>query len=71
MATGDHLPGIESDYTTLTPRQVADELGVSLVTLANWRQEPERGPAHLRLGYRTVRYERSAVETFKARRRQR
>lgn len=55
----------------MTPAEVADELRVSRLTLAEWRQEPGRGPDFVRLGYRTVRYERSAVRRFTRERRNR
>lgn len=46
----------------LTPKQVAEWLGVSPQSLADWRYQ-RTGPAFTRLG-RMVRYERVACEAF-------
>ncbi len=55
----------------LTPAQVAELLQVSTATLAAWRRIENRGPVSTRLGHRTVRYRRTAVEAFVASREQR
>ncbi|SIT72493.1 AlpA family transcriptional regulator [Microbacterium sp. RU33B] len=47
----------------LDQHQVAHLLGVSSRTLEDWRMMSQ-GPSFLKLGYRTVRYELSAIETF-------
>ena len=39
----------------MTPREMADRLGVALITLRKWRQQG-KGPRYLKLGYRTIRY---------------
>ena len=44
----------------VSARQAAGLLGVSEATLKQWRLR-DRGPAYVRLGGRTVRYERSAL----------
>lgn len=52
----------------LTPRELADELGVSLQTLANWRWSGV-GPRYTKLGDgRTspVRYRRADVDAWLA-----
>lgn len=47
----------------LRPIQVAHLLGVELSTIIRWRRE-HIGPDFVRLGHRTVRYRRSAVDAF-------
>lgn len=47
----------------LTPKQLADELGVSKSTLARWRAEGG-GPPPTQAGPKTVLYERSGVERW-------
>lgn len=47
----------------LDQQQVAHILGVSPRTLEDWRMM-NQGPGYLKLGYRTVRYEQSAIEAF-------
>ncbi len=56
MAQNDNDP-------LLLPEDVAKRLGVPVSRLASWRLL-EKGPAFVRLGYRTVRYRQSAVEAF-------
>lgn len=48
----------------VTTRQLADILGVSVVSLELWRRQG-RGPAYIRLG-RAVRYDMADVETWVA-----
>ena len=47
----------------VTARQAAGMLGLSEGTLKQWRLR-DRGPAYVRLGGRTVRYERAVVEEW-------
>jgi len=47
----------------LSPEKVADFLGVSKETLAQWRSE-RRGPPYVKLENRLVRYWRSALENY-------
>ena len=47
--------------------QAADELGVAVQTLRNWRSN-RRGPAYLKLG-RSVRYRVEDIEHYKLRKR--
>ncbi|WP_413800120.1 helix-turn-helix transcriptional regulator [Streptomyces iranensis] len=57
------------DGSDLTPVQLADELGVSVGTLANWRWRGE-GPRYLKLGSgrsSPIRYQREDVDAWKAR----
>jgi predicted DNA-binding transcriptional regulator AlpA len=49
----------------LDPRQVADLLGVTVQRLANWRYRG-RGPNYIKLGYRSIRYQRADVEQWLA-----
>lgn len=44
----------------LTPAETADLLGVTELTLAEWRRH-RQGPPYLKLGHRTVRYDRDAL----------
>lgn len=48
----------------LTPAEVSEILGVGNTTLQDWRLVPGKGPAFIRLGHRTVRYRRSAVDAY-------
>jgi len=50
--------------TLLTPRQVAERLGVQLQTLADWRFR-HRGPIFLKVG-RLVRYPETQLEAWLA-----
>lgn len=47
----------------MTPREAADLLRVEPSTLKTWRRR-EQGPPFVRLGARTVRYERRAVAAW-------
>lgn len=47
----------------LTTQEAAEMLGVSPLTLKDWRQK-KTGPTAIRLGYRTVRYRLSAIRAF-------
>jgi len=47
----------------LTPKELADEIGVSKSTLARWRAEG-LGPPPTQAGPKTVLYERSGVERW-------
>lgn len=47
----------------MTPREAADLLRVEPSTLKTWRRR-EQGPPFVRLGNRTIRYERRAVATW-------
>jgi predicted DNA-binding transcriptional regulator AlpA len=49
----------------LPERQVADLLGVSVLTLRKWRWQ-RRGPTYVKLEGRTVRYSASAVAAYLA-----
>jgi excisionase family DNA binding protein len=49
--------------TLLTPQQVADQLGVTLHTLAVWRCEQRYPLKYVKVG-RLVRYQESEVERF-------
>lgn len=51
----------------LTPAEVCEILRVPNTRLQDWRLVEGRGPAFIRLGKRTVRYRRSAVDAFLAR----
>lgn len=55
-------PGRRQKVSTLTPRQVADELGIAEQTLANWRSAGT-GPRFVKVGV-LVRYRRSDVEAW-------
>jgi excisionase family DNA binding protein len=48
----------------MTPGEVAAVLFVSRQTLSRWRQQGI-GPAWIRLGPRTYRYTRAAVEAYR------
>jgi excisionase family DNA binding protein len=50
----------------LTPKQVAELLGLPEGTLAQWRSQ-RRGPLYIKLGGRLVRYRASDVEEWVAR----
>ena len=50
------------NQTWKTPAEVAERLGVSPATLANWRSAG-RGPAYLRIGGRVV-YPEKAIEQW-------
>lgn len=47
----------------LTPTELAERLGVSVGTLANWRLRGG-GPAYIKLSGRAVRYRPAAVEKW-------
>lgn len=47
----------------LTPTELAERLGVSVGTLANWRLRGG-GPAYIKLSGRAVRYRPRAVEKW-------
>lgn len=47
----------------MTPIEVAARLGLKPSTLVEWRRRGI-GPASVRLGHRTVRYRRAAVEAY-------
>lgn len=47
----------------LTSEEVAEELSVGLQMLANWRYAGT-GPAYIKLGPKTVRYRRAALEAW-------
>lgn len=55
----DHLPNVAS---LLTPDQVAEALGTTTKTLANWRSR-RTGPSFVRVAGR-VYYPRSAYDAF-------
>jgi excisionase family DNA binding protein len=46
-----------------SPAQLAERLGVSVRTLADWRHEG-KGPAYLVIGYRNVKYAHTDVEKW-------
>ena len=46
-----------------TPRTLAEELGVSVRTLDDWRLSG-RGPRYFKVSYRTVKYPAEDVETW-------
>jgi predicted DNA-binding transcriptional regulator AlpA len=48
----------------LNPREVAELLGISVWTLAYWRRKGTGGPPWVRLGPRTIRYDREALVGF-------
>ena len=48
-----------------TPRQFGAEIGVSEVTLSQWRRAG-KGPAYLRIAANKVRYARADIETWLA-----
>lgn len=52
-----------SDNDLLTQEQVSELLGFAPSTLQTWRSRGG-GPPFLRLGHRTVRYRRSAVDAW-------
>lgn len=47
-------------FTLLTTEQLAEFLGVSVRTVEDWRFD-RKGPSHIRLGPRTVRYRSDEV----------
>lgn len=47
----------------LDPKQVAGLLGVTEKRLADWRYRGE-GPDYLKLGHRTIRYQRTAIDAW-------
>lgn len=49
----------------LTPTDLAELLGVEVTTLVDWRYR-RHGPPWIKLGHRTVRYSRNAVERWLA-----
>lgn len=49
----------------LTTAQAAAYLGIKQKTFENWRTQ-KRGPAHVRLGHRTVRYRRETLDAWLA-----
>lgn len=57
MSTSDTAPRF------LTPAQVADEYGIPVGTLADWRLK-RTGPAYSRLGSKRVRYTRASLEAW-------
>lgn len=52
-----------SNLELLMPAEVAQMLGVAPSTLQTWRKR-RQGPPHVRLGHRTVRYRREALEEW-------
>jgi hypothetical protein len=48
----------------LTQEELADELGVAVNTIRNWRYQG-RGPAFYRVHRRLVKYTRRAVDDYK------
>ncbi len=55
----------KTDGELLTPAQVAKMLGVSVRTLKYWRRLRTVGPMpFVRLGRRSIRYRKTAVEAF-------
>ena len=48
----------------LTDREVSALLGISTVTLCNWRCTGKGGPRYRKIGDRVVRYLRADVEAF-------
>lgn len=53
------------DDRLLTPAEVCELLAIPNTLLQDWRMLG-KGPAFIRLGQRTVRYRKSAVEAFLA-----
>ncbi len=51
-----------SSSTYLTTRQLAELIGISEISLAQWRARGQ-GPAFIRLG-RTIRYARADVDAW-------
>ena len=49
----------------LTPSEAAQVLGVTEQTLTEWRRH-RQGPPYLKLGHKTVRYDRDALEAWLA-----
>lgn len=47
----------------LTQERAAELLGIAARTLADWRRKGT-GPAYVKLGHRTIRYDRAALERF-------
>jgi predicted DNA-binding transcriptional regulator AlpA len=54
---------IETDL--LKPKEAAEFLGVEPRTLANWRAQ-RRGPAHIAISSRLVRYRLADLEAYAA-----
>jgi len=52
---------------TLSDDQAAEEIGVAVQTLRNWRHQ-RKGPAYLKIG-RSVRYQIEDLKKFKLNRR--
>lgn len=48
----------------LTPEEVASILGVAPSTVQRWRRL-KQGPPFIRVGHRTVRYDRDTLEAWK------
>lgn len=48
---------------TLTTKQVAEFLGVSVATVTQWKKK-DRGPKFYRRGYGPIFYKKSEVESF-------
>lgn len=44
-------------------KELSLEINVAIATLRNWRSKGE-GPAFVKLGKRSVRYKRSAIDAF-------
>jgi len=47
----------------MKPQDLADRLGVALITLRKWRQQG-KGPRYIKLGHRTIRYRIEDVEEW-------
>lgn len=57
------------DEDLLTPREVADLLGVSVKTVETWRKA-KTGPPWFQMSERVIRYQRGEVTTWLAAQRQ-
>ncbi|MGB3375048.1 MAG: helix-turn-helix domain-containing protein [Microbacterium sp.] len=56
------MPEPTTQRTLLTPKQVAEWLGVSVATLSDWRYK-QTGPTFTTLG-RMIRYEHDRIQEF-------
>jgi excisionase family DNA binding protein len=47
----------------LTPKEVAEKLGIAMSTLREWRRHG-KGPKSIRFGHRTVRFDPRVVQAW-------
>lgn len=61
----DQAPSLRSTPRLLTPREAADQLGVSFRTLEGWRQRGA-GPVFVRLSTKRIRYRQADLDRYVA-----